>query len=200
MKNPQGILFVVVIQLLSCVQLYVTPWNVAFQDPVLHHLPEFTLIYVLWAGDAICLLLLLPSSFPSIRVFSNESSLSIRWPKYWSFSFSVSISSEYWGLIFFRIDWFDLPVVQGTLKSLLQHHNSKAPIFWCSVFMFQISHPYMTTGKTIALTIQTLGGKVMFLLFNALSLSQLFFQGTRVFYFHGCSHHTQPKIIWSPRK
>ena len=148
----------------------------------------------------LCCLLLLPSSFPSIRVFSNESSLSIRWPKYWSFSFSVSTSSEYWGLIFFKIDWFDLPVVQGTLKSLLQHHNSKAPIFWCSVFMFQISHPYMTTGKTIALTIQTLGGKVMFLLFNALSLSQLFFQGTRVFYFHGCSHHTQPKIIWSPRK
>ena len=116
-------------------------------------------------------LLLLPSIFPSIRVFSNESVLHIRWPEYWSFSFHINPSSEYWGLIFFRIDWFDLPVVQGTLKSLLQHHNSKAPIFWCSVFMFQISHPYMTTGKTIALTIQTLGGKVMFLLFNTLSLS-----------------------------
>ena len=118
-----------------------------------------------------CLLLLWPSSFPSIRVFSNESTLSIRWPMHWSFCFSVSTSSEYWGLIFFRIDWFDLPVVQGILKSLLQHHNSKAPIFWCSVFMVQLSHPYMTTGKTIALTTQTLVGKVMSLLFNTLSLS-----------------------------
>ena len=117
----------------------------------------------------LCCLLLLPSSFPSIRVFSNESSLSIRWPKYWSFSFSVSTSSEYWGLIFFKIDWFDLPVVQGTLKSLLQHHNSKAPIFWCSVFMIQLSHPYMTTGKTKALTWWTIVGKVMHLLFNMLS-------------------------------
>ena len=102
---------------------------------------------------------------------SNELSLSIRWPEHWSFIFSVSISSEYRGLIFFKIDWFDLPVVQRTLKSLLQHHSSKLPIFWCSVFMIQLSHPYMTTGKTIALTIQTLVGKVMSVLFNTLSLS-----------------------------
>ena len=99
-------------------------------------------------------LLLLPSIFPSIRVFSNESVLRIRWPKYWSFSFSISPSSEYLGLISF-IDWLDLPVVQGTLKSLLQHHSSKASIFGCSAFFIvQFSHPYMTTGKTIALTRQ----------------------------------------------
>ena len=152
------------------------PWNVKFQDPVLPSSRVHSNLCPLswWCYLTIsflCCLLLLPSSFPSIRVFSNESSLSIRWPKYWSFSFSVSTSSEYWGLIFFRIDWFYLPVVQGTLKSLLQHHNLKAPIFWCSVFMVWLSHPYMTTGKTIALTIQTLVGKVMSLLFNTLSFS-----------------------------
>ena len=115
-------------------------------------------------------LLLLPSIFPSIRVFSNESVLHIRWPKYWSFSFNISLSSEYSGLIFFRIDWFDLLVVQGTLKSLLQHHRPKASILQCSAFfMVQLSHPYMTTGKTIALTMQTFVGKVMSLLFNMLS-------------------------------
>ena len=98
-------------------------------------------------------LLLLPSIFPSIRVFSNESTLRIRWPKYWSFSFSISPSSEHPGLISFRIDWLDLLAVQGTLKSLLQHHSSKASIFWHSTFfIIQLSHPYMTTGKTIALT------------------------------------------------
>ena len=115
-------------------------------------------------------LLLLPSIFPSIRVFSNEMALHIRWPKYWSFSFSISPSSKYSGLISFRIDWFDLLAVQGTLKSLLQHHSSKASIFWCSTFfMVRLSHPYMTTGKTIALAIQTFVGKVMSLLFNMLS-------------------------------
>ena len=114
--------------------------------------------------------LLLPSVFPSIRVFSNESVLLLRWPKYWSFSFSTSPSSEYSGLIFFRIDWFDLPAVRGTLKSRLQHHSSKASILWCSAFfMVQLSHPYMTTGKTIALTRWTFFGKVMPLLFNMLS-------------------------------
>ena len=98
-------------------------------------------------------LLLLPSIFPSIRVFSNESAFRIRWPKYWSFSFSISPSNEYSGLISFRIDWFDLLAVQGTLKSLLQHHSSKASILQCSaLFMVQLSHPYVTTGKTIALT------------------------------------------------
>ena len=110
-------------------------------------------------------LLLLPSIFPSIRVFSNESFLHIRWPKYWSFSFSISPSNEYSGLINFRIDWFDLPAVQGTLKSLLQQHSSKVSIFRCSVFFIvQLSHPYVTTGKTIALTRRTFVGKAMFLL------------------------------------
>ena len=115
-------------------------------------------------------LLFLPSIFPSIRVFSNESVLSIRWPKYWSFSFSISRSNEYLGLISFRVDWLDLLAVQGTLKSLLQHHSSKASIFWCSAFFtVQLSHPYMTTGKTKALTGWTFVGKVMSLLFNTLS-------------------------------
>ena len=115
-------------------------------------------------------LLLLPSIFPSIRVFSNESVLHIRWPKYWTFSVSISPSNEYSELISFGIDWFDLLAVQGTLKSLLQHHSSEASILWCSAFFIvQLSHPYMTTGKTIALTRWTSVGKVMFLLFNMLS-------------------------------
>ena len=115
-------------------------------------------------------LLLLTSIFPSIRVFSNESALRIRWPKYWSFSFNISPSSEQPGLISFRMDWLDLLAVQGTLKSLLQHHSSKAPILQCSAFFIvQLSHPYMTTGKTIALTRRTFVGKVMSLLFNMLS-------------------------------
>ena len=115
-------------------------------------------------------LLLLPSIFPSIRVFSNESVLCIRWPKYWRSSFSISPSNEYSGLISLRIDWFDLLAVQETLKSLLQHHSSKALILWHSAFfMVQLSHSYMTTRKTIALTRWTFVGKVMFLLFNKLS-------------------------------
>ena len=114
-------------------------------------------------------LLLLPSTFLSIRLFSNESVLRIRWPKYWSFSFSISPSNEYSGLISYRMDWFDL-AVQGTLKNLLQHHSSRAPIPWCSAFFtVQLSHPYMTTGKTIVLTRWTFFGKVMSLLFNMLS-------------------------------
>ena len=114
--------------------------------------------------------LLLTSIFPSIRVFSNESALHIRWPKYWSFIFSISLSNEYSGLISFRIDWLDLLAVQRTLKSLLQHHSSKASILWCSAFfMVQLLHPYMTTGKTIALTRWIFVGKVMSLLFNTLS-------------------------------
>ena len=116
-----------------------------------------------------CPLLLLPSIFPSIRVFSNESALSIRWSKYWSFSFNISPSNEHPGLISFRMDWSDLLVVQGTLKSLLQHHCSKASILQCSAFfLVQLSHPYMTTGKTIALTRLTFVDKVMSLLFNML--------------------------------
>ena len=115
-------------------------------------------------------LLLLPSIFPSIRVFSNELAFRIRWPECWSFSFSISPCNEYSGLISFRIDWLDLLAVQGTLKSLVQHHSSKASILWCSVFfMVQLSLPYMTTGKTIALTRRTFVGKVRSLLFNMLS-------------------------------
>jgi len=115
-------------------------------------------------------LLLLPSIFPSIRVFSNESALHIRWPNYWSFSFNISPSNEHPGLISFRMDWLDLLAVQGTLKSLLQHHSSKASILQLSAFFIaQLSHPYMTAGKTIALTRQTFTDKVMSLLFNMLS-------------------------------
>ena len=146
--------------------------------PVHHQLLELTQTHVHQIGDAIqpsnhlilcCPLLLPPSVLPSIRVFSNESVLHIRWPKYWSFSFSISPSKEHPGLIF-RMDWLDLLAVQGTLKSLLQHHSSKASILWCSAFFtVQLSYPYMTTGKTIALTRQTFVGKVMSLLFNTLS-------------------------------
>ena len=118
----------------------------------------------------LCQPLLLPSIFPSIRVFSNESALHIRWPKYWSFSFNISPSNEYPGLISFRMDWLDLLAVQGTLKSLLQHHSSKATILQRSAFFIvKLSHPYMTTGKTIALTRRTFVGKRMSLLFNMLS-------------------------------
>ena len=144
--------------------------------PVLHYLLEFAQSHVLWVSDAIqpshpvIPLLLLPSIFPSIRVFSNELALHIRWPKYCSFNFSISSSNEYSGLISFRIDWFDLLSVQGTLKSLLQHHSLKASILWCSAFfMVQLSHPYMTTGKTIALTTWIFVGKVISLLFNTFS-------------------------------
>ena len=115
-------------------------------------------------------LLLLPSVFPSIRIFYKESTLQIRWPKYWSFSFSISLSSKHPGLISFRMDWLDLLAVQGTLKSLLQHHSSKASILWRSAFFIvELSHPYMMTGKTIDLTRWTFVGKVMSLLFNMLS-------------------------------
>ena len=115
-------------------------------------------------------LLLLSSVFPSIRVFSSKSLLHIRWPKYWSFSFNISPSNDYSGLIFFKMDWLDLLALQGTLKSLLQHHSSKASILWCSAFfLVQLSHPYMTIGKTIALTRWTFVGKVMSLLLNMLS-------------------------------
>ena len=143
--------------------------------PIHHQLPELTQTHVHWVGDAIWpshprSLLLLPSVFPSIRVFSNELFLHIRWPKYWSFSFSISPSYEYLGLISFRMDYLDLLEVQGTLKSLLQHHSSKASILRCSAFFIvQLSYPYTTTGKTIALTRWTFVSKVMSLLFNMLS-------------------------------
>ena len=123
-----------------------------------------------------CPLLFSPSVFPSIKVFSKESVLHIRWPKYWSFTFSISPSNEHLGLISFRMDWLDLFAVQGTLKSLLQHHSSKASVLQCSaLFMVQLSHPYMTTEKTIALTRWTFIGKVMSLLFNMLSRSVIAF-------------------------
>ena len=144
--------------------------------PVHHQLPEFTQTMSIDLGMPsnhliLCHpLLLLPSIFPSTRVFSNESVLHIGWPKFSSFSFSISLSNEYLGLISFRMDWLDLLAVQGNLKSLLQHHSSKASILWCSAFFIvQLSYPYMTTGKTIALTRQTFIGKVISLLFNMLS-------------------------------
>ena len=144
--------------------------------PVHHQLPEFTQTHVHRVSDAIqpSHPLSSPSPLssipPSIRVFSNESTLHMRWPKYWSFSFSIIPSKEIPGMISFRMDWLDLLAVQGTLKSLLQHHTSKALILWYSaVFMVQLSHPYMTTGKTIALTTWTFVGKVMSLLFNIMS-------------------------------
>ena len=161
------------VQSLSHVQFSVTPWTVA-RLCVDRQLLEFTQTHVHWVRDAIHLilchpLLLPPSIFPSIRVFSNESVLCITWPKYWSFNFSISPSNEYSGLISFRMDWLDLLAVQGTLKGLLQHHSSKASILLRSaVFIVQLSHPYMTTGKTIALTRQTFVDKVMSLLFNTL--------------------------------
>ena len=142
--------------------------------PVHHQLPEFKLMTIksVMPSSHLILcrpLLLLPSILPSIKVFSNESTHRMRWPKYWSFSFSISPSNEHPGLIF-RMDWLDLLAVQGTLKSLLQHHSSKASILWCSAFLtLQLSHPYMTTGKTIALTRWAFVGKVMSLLFNMLS-------------------------------
>ena len=143
--------------------------------PVHPQLLEFTQTHVHWVGDAIqlilcCPLLLLPSIFPSIRVFSNESVLHIKWPKYWSFSFNISPSNEYSELTSFRIDWLDLLAVQGTLKSLLQHHSSKPSILQHSAFFIvQLLHPYITTGKTITLIRWTFVGKVMSLLFNMLS-------------------------------
>ena len=135
-------------------------------------LPEFTLSHVHWISDLIpyCPLLFLLSVFPSIRVFSNESVVGIRWPKYWSLSFSVSPFNEYSGLISFTMDWLDLLAVQRTLNSLLQHHSSKASILQLSAFFIvQLSHPYMTTGKIIALTRWTFVSKVMSLLFNSLN-------------------------------
>ena len=162
------------VQLPSCVLTLCDP--VDCSRPGVHQqLPDFTQTHVHWVGDAIHHLilshplLLPPSILPSITVFSNESVLPIRWPEYWSFSFSISASNKFLGLTSFRMDWLDLLAVQGTLKSLLQHHSSKASILWCSAFFIALlSHPYMTTGKTIALTRWTFVGKGMSLLFNKL--------------------------------
>ena len=165
------------LQLLSCVWLFVTPWTTARQASLSitnsRSLPNLMSIKSVMPSNHLILchpLLLLPSIFPSIRVFSNESALHIRWLKYWSFSFNISPSNEHSGLISFRMDWLDLLAVQGTLKSLLQHHSSRASILRRSAFFIvQLLHPYMTTGNTIALTRWTFVGKVMSLLFNMLS-------------------------------
>ena len=167
----------VVVQLLSHVQLFVTPWTATRQASL-----SFTISWSLLEHMSIelvmpsnhlilcCPLLLLPSVFPRFRIFSKELALCIRGPKYWSFSLSISPSNQYSGLISFRMDWLDLLAVQGTLKSLLQHHSSKVSILQCSAFfMVQLSHPYMMTGKTITLTRRTFVNKVMSLLFNTLS-------------------------------
>ena len=162
------------VQPLSCVRLFVIPWTTAHQASLSitnsQSLPKLMSIESVMPSSHLILcrpLLLLPSIFLSIRVFSNESALCIRWPSYWSFNFNISPSNEYPGLISFRMDWLDLLAVQGTLKSLLQHHSSKASILQHSAFFIvQLSHPYMTNGKTIALTRQTFAGKVMSLLFN----------------------------------
>ena len=171
------------VQSLGRVRLFATPWTAARQASLSitssQSLLKLMSIESVMPSNHLFLcrpLLLLPSIFPSFGVFSNESVLHIRWPKYWSFSFSISPSNEYSGLISFRMDWLDLLAVQGTLKSLLQHHSSKASIHRRSAFfVVQLSHPYMTTGKTIALTRRTFGGKVMSLLLNMLSRSVITF-------------------------
>ena len=178
------------VQLLSHVRLFATPWIAACQASlsITNSRSSLKLMSIksMMPSSHLILcrpLLLLPPIPPSITVFSNESTLCMRLPKYWSFSFSISPSNEHARLISFRMDWLDLLAVQGTLKSLLQHHSSKASILWCSAFItVQLSHPYMTTGKTIALTRRTFVGKVMSLLFNMLfSLVKLFFQGASIF-------------------
>ena len=177
------------VQSLSRVRLFATPWITARQASLSitnsrSSLKPMSIELVMPFNHLILCrpLLLLPSIFPSIRVFSNELALRIRWPKYWRFSLSIMPSNEHSGLIF-RMDYLDLLAVQGTLKSLLQHHSSKASILWClAFFIVQLSHPYMTTGKTIALTRQTFVGKVMSLLLNMLSrLVIAFFQGASIF-------------------
>ena len=188
------------VQSFSCVQLFVTPWTAARQASLsitnsqsLFKIMSIVLV-VPYNHLILCHhLLLLPSVFLSIRVFSNESVLCIRWPKYWSFSFSISPSSEYSGLISFRMDWLDLLAVQGTLKSLLQQYNSKASILRRSAFFIvQLSHPYMTTGKTIALTRWTFVGKAMSLIFNMLSrLVIAFLPRSKCLLISWLSHHLQ---------
>ena len=165
------------VQLISHFWLFETPWTAAHRASLSitdsqSLLKLMSIELVMPSNNLIlcCPLLLLLSIFPSIRVFSNGSALWIRWPKYWSFSLNISPSNEQSGLISFRMDWLDLLAVQGTLKGLLQHHSSKTPILWCSAFFIvQLSHPYVTTGKTIALSRWTYVGKVMSLLLSMLS-------------------------------
>ena len=195
------------VQSLSCVQCFAVPWTAACQASLSITSSQSDLklmsIESVMPSNRLILcrpLLFLPSIFPSIRVFSNESVLCIRWSKYWSFSFSTSSSNEYSGLISFRIDWLDLCAVQGTLKSLLQHHSSKASILQRSAFFIvQLSHPYMTTGKTIALTRRTFISKVTSLLCNMLSrLVKAFFQGASVFLIS--SLQSPSAVILEPKK
>ena len=176
-----------VVQLLSSVQLFATSWTVALHASL--SFISWSLLKLMPFNHLVLChpLILLPSIFPSIRVFSNKLDPRISWPKYWSFSFSISTSNKYSGLISFRIDWFNLLVVQWTLKSLLQHHSLKAWILQCSAFsVVHLSHLYMTAGKTVALTIRTFVGKVISLIFNTLPKFVIaFVQG--IFYFHDCS-------------
>ena len=205
-KSPCHFWWFSSVQLLSHVQIFVTPWTAARQASLSITISwsppkPMSIESVMPSNHLIfcCPLLLLPSIFPSIRVFSNDSVLCIRWPKYWSFSFSISPSNEHPGLISFRMDWLDLLAVQGILKSLLQYHTSKASILLHSDFLVQLSHPYMTTGKTIALTRRTFVDKVMSLLFNMLSrLVITFLPRSKRLLFHGCNHHLQ--WFWSPEK
>ena len=181
------------VQSLSCVQLFATPWAAARQASLSitnsRSLLKLMSIESVMPSNHLILcrsIRLLPSIISSIRVFSNDSALHIRWPKYWSFSFNISPSNEYSGVISFRMDWLDLLAIQGTLKSLLQHRSPKASILRRSAFFIvQLSYPYMTTGKTIALTRWTFVRKVMPLLFNMLSWF------VTVLLLHGCSHHLQ---------
>ena len=174
---------IVVVQSLLCVQLFVTPWTAECQASLSFAISQSLLklmsIELEMPSNHLvlcCPFLLLPSIFPSIRVFSNESVLHITWPKYWSFSFSPS--NEYLGFISFMIDWFHLLPIQGTVKSLLQHHSSKVSVLWCSAFFIvQFSYSYMTPGKTLALTRQTFVGKVI----CCLPLPDFFFQGASIF-------------------
>ena len=197
----------VVVQSPSNVQLFATAWAEALQASlsftISWSLLKLMSIELVMPSNHLILchpLLLLPSIFPSIQVFSNEFTLRIRWPKYCSFSFNIGPSNEYSGLISFRMDWLDLLAVQGSLKNLLQHHSSKTSILWCSAFFIvQLSHPQMTPGKTIALTIQAFVGKVMSLFFNMLSrLVITFLLRSKHLLFHSGSHHLQ--CFWSPRK
>ena len=190
----------------SVVSNYASPWTAAHQAFLsitnsrnLLKLMSIELVMPSNHLSLYCPLSLLPSIFPSIMVFANRSALHIKWPKYWSFSFNINSSSEQLGLFPFRMDWLDLLAVQGSLKSLLQYHSSKASMLQHSAFFIvQLSHSYMTTGKTIALTRRTFVGKVMSLLFNMLSsLVITLLPLSKCLLIHGCSHHLQ--WFWSPK-
>ena len=197
----------IVVQSFSHVWLFVTPWTAACQVSlsftIFWNLLKFMSIELVMSPNhfILChLLLFLPSIFPSIRVFSNEMALRIRWPKYWSFSFSISSSNDYSGLISFRIDWFDRLPVWGTLKSLLQHNSSKASVLQRPpLFMAQLLHPYMTTGKSKALTRWTSVGKIMSLLFNLLSTFVIAFL-PRNKHLLISQLQSSSTVIWSIRK